>query len=157
MCSSAGTGDSLSSLCKWMGCSGASSQSLSKRESTVSSLHLLRGISRKIHLLRWLVVLGKDFVFNPNMMTTFSASQCACMLSHAQLFETVWIVAHQTPLSMGFSRQESWSGLPYPPPGDLPDPRTEPMSLVSSALSRQILYQLNHLGSNLVHLAIRKT
>ena len=42
--------------------------------------------------------------------------------SRVQLFATLWTVAHQAPLSMGFSRQEYWSGLPCPPPGDLPDP-----------------------------------
>ena len=47
------------------------------------------------------------------------------------LFATLWAVAHQASLSMGFSRQEPWSGLPCPPPGDLPDPRTEPESPVS--------------------------
>ena len=41
---------------------------------------------------------------------------------------TPWIVACQAPLSMGFSRQEYWSGLPFPPPGDLPDPGMEPRS-----------------------------
>ena len=41
--------------------------------------------------------------------------------SHVRLFETLWAVARQTPLSMGFSKQEYWSGLPCPPPGDLPD------------------------------------
>ena len=44
------------------------------------------------------------------------------MLSHVQLFATPWTVAHQAPLSMEFSRQEYWSGLPFPPIGDLPDP-----------------------------------
>ena len=44
-------------------------------------------------------------------------------------------VAHQAPLSMGFSRQEFWSGFPCPPPGDLPNPGTEPMSLISPALA----------------------
>ena len=44
--------------------------------------------------------------------------------------------AHQAPLSMGFSRQEYWSGLPYPPPGDLPDPRIEPTSPVSYIAGR---------------------
>ena len=48
---------------------------------------------------------------------------------------TPWTVAHQAPLSMGFSRQEYWSGLPYPPPGDLPDPGIEPTSLTSPALA----------------------
>ena len=42
---------------------------------------------------------------------------------------TLWIVAHQAPLSMGFSREEYWSGLPFPSPGDFPDPGIEPGSL----------------------------
>ena len=46
-------------------------------------------------------------------------------LNHVQLFETSWSVAHQAPLSMEFSRQEYWSGLPFPSPGDLPDPGGE--------------------------------
>ena len=56
-------------------------------------------------------------------------------LSHVQLFATPWTVASQAPLSMGFSRQESWSGLPCLPLGDLPDPATEPASLTSPALA----------------------
>ena len=53
---------------------------------------------------------------------------CCALLSHfsrARLFATPWTAAHQAPLSMGFSRQEYWSGLPCPPPGDLPDPGIE--------------------------------
>ena len=46
-----------------------------------------------------------------------------------------WTVAHQPPLSMGFSRQEYWSGLPFSPPGDLPNPGIEPASLASPALA----------------------
>ena len=49
-------------------------------------------------------------------------------LSHVRLFVTPWTVAHQAPLSMGFSRQEYWSGLPFPSPGDLPDPGIAPGS-----------------------------
>ena len=49
-------------------------------------------------------------------------------LSHVQLFVTPWTVAPQAPPSMEFSRQEYWSGLPFPSPGDLPDPGTEPGS-----------------------------
>ena len=49
-------------------------------------------------------------------------------MSSVRLFATPWIVAHQAPLSMGFSRQEYWSGLPCPSPGDLPDPGIEPRS-----------------------------
>ena len=56
-------------------------------------------------------------------------------LSRVQLFVTPWTVAHQAPLSKGFSRQEHWSGLPFPPPGDLPDPGAEPASLTSPALA----------------------
>ena len=55
--------------------------------------------------------------------------------SHVQLFATLWTVAHQVPLSMGFSRQEYWSGLPYLPPGEPPDPGIEPTSAVSLALA----------------------
>ena len=47
------------------------------------------------------------------------------LLSRVRLFETPWVVAHQTPLSMGFPRQEYWIGLPFPSPGDLPDPGIE--------------------------------
>ena len=49
-------------------------------------------------------------------------------LSRVLLFVTPWTVAYQTPPSMEFSRQEYWSGLPFPPPGDLPDLRIEPRS-----------------------------
>ena len=54
---------------------------------------------------------------------------CVCvLLSRAGLFVTPWTVARQAPLSMGFSRQEYWSGLPFPSPGDLLDPGIEPRS-----------------------------
>ena len=49
-------------------------------------------------------------------------------LSRVQLFATSWTVAYQAPLSMGFSRQEYWSGLPFPSPRDLPNPGIEPGS-----------------------------
>ena len=50
------------------------------------------------------------------------------LVSCVQLFVTPWTVARQAPLSMGFSRQARWSGLPCPPPRDLPNPGTEPWS-----------------------------
>ena len=62
----------------------------------------------------------------------------ACMLSHfscVRLFVTLWTIADQAPLSMGFFRKEYWSGLPCPPAGDLPDRGTEPASLTSPALA----------------------
>ena len=56
--------------------------------------------------------------------------------SHVQLFAITWTVAQQVPLSMGFSRQEHWSGLTCPPPGDLPDPEIKPTPPMSPALAR---------------------
>ena len=50
------------------------------------------------------------------------------VLSHVRLFATMWTVAHQASPPMGFSRQEYWSGLPFPSPGDLPNPGIEPRS-----------------------------
>ena len=65
----------------------------------------------------------------------------SAVLSHVRLFVTPWTVACQAPLSMGFPRQEYWNGLPYPPPGDLPNPGIEPLSpalqVDSSPLSHQ--------------------
>ena len=73
----------------------------------------------------------------------------ACALSHfhsVRISVTLWTEAHQAPLSMRFSRQEYWSGLPCPPPGDLPDPRMESVTPVSPALQADSL-PLSHLGS----------
>ena len=60
---------------------------------------------------------------------------CAKSLSRVQLFATLWTVAHQAPLSMGFSCHDYWCGLLFPPPGDLPNTGIEPLSLVSPALA----------------------
>ena len=60
---------------------------------------------------------------------------CASCFSHVWLFGTLWIIAHQAPLSVGFSRQEYWSGLSCPPPEDLLDPGMEPRSLDSPVLA----------------------
>ena len=78
----------------------------------------------------------------------FTGGFCSCFLdaSHLRLFATPWTIAHQAPLTMGFSRQEHWSGLPLPSPRDLPNPRIEPTSLVSLALQVDSL-PLHHLGS----------
>ena len=58
-----------------------------------------------------------------------------CVLSCVCLSVTPWTATRQAPLSMEFSRQEYWSGLPCPPSGDLPDPRVQPEFLLSSALA----------------------
>ena len=64
------------------------------------------------------------------MFISSSWTKCAEVksLSHVQLFATPWTAASQAPLSMGFSRQQYWSGLPFPSPGDLPDSGIEPRS-----------------------------
>ena len=55
--------------------------------------------------------------------------------SHVQLFATLWTVVHQATLSMGFSRQEYWSGLPFPAPEDLPNTGIKPTSLLPPTLA----------------------
>ena len=67
------------------------------------------------------------------IMTT--CMQVLSRFSCVRLLAMPWTVAHQAPLSLGFSRQEYQSGLPCPPPGDLPDPGIEPRSLTSPALA----------------------
>ena len=67
---------------------------------------------------------------------------CVCVLSHFScvwLFATLWTVAGQAPLSLRFPRQEYWSGLPWPPPGDLPNPGTELVSLQFSSVAQSCL------------------
>ena len=77
---------------------------------------------------------------------------CVCVLSCVRLFATLWIVANQAPLSMGFSKQEHWSRLTFSTlqfPGDLPNPGMEPMSLESPALAGGfciIQYKIEGLG-----------
>ena len=69
------------------------------------------------------------------------------MLSHficVQIFVILKTVAHQDLLSIGFPRQEYWSGLPFPPLGDLPDPGVEPMSFTFPALVSRFFYHLHH-------------
>ena len=79
----------------------------------------------------------------PFNLITPSLHVCASVMSDSA---TLWIVAHQAPLSMGFSRQEYWSGLPCPPPGDLQgDLRMEPASSVAPALQADSL-ALRHRG-----------
>ena len=61
---------------------------------------------------------------------------CACCcFSCVQLFATLWTVAHQAPLCMGFFKQEYWSGLPSPPPKDLPDPEIKLRPFMPPALT----------------------
>ena len=67
--------------------------------------------------------------------------------SHVWLFVTPWTVTYQAPLSMGFSRQEYWSGLPFPSPGNLSNPGIE---LMSSCIVGRRFYCLRHQGSQYI-------
>ena len=78
--------------------------------------------------------LTAQWRLNNYYMGTLYACTLSCF-SCVRLFVTPWTVARPAPLSMGFSRQEYWSGLPCPPPGDLPAPGKEPVSLTSPALA----------------------
>ena len=72
------------------------------------------------------------------MMTTGQGKTvcgCVCALCHVRLFVTLWTIARQALLSMEISRQEYWSGLPFPSPGELPNPEIKLVSLVSSSLA----------------------
>ena len=71
-------------------------------------------------------------------LTTYHFSQC-CALSRVRLFAVIWTVARQAPLSMGFSRQEYWSGLPFSSLGDFPNPGIESTCPVSPALQADSL------------------
>ena len=80
------------------------------------------------------------FMGHTRERVTVKGHACVCRLScfsRVRLLVTLW---SQAPLSMGFSRQEHWSGLPCPPSGDLPDPGIKPASLVSHCIDTRILY-----------------
>ena len=81
---------------------------------------------RKVFFFPISSILSCGFFFKAHMLSCFS---------HFRLFATLWIVTHQVPLSMGFSRQEYWIGLSCPLPGDLPDPEVKPTSLIPPALA----------------------
>ena len=64
-------------------------------------------------------------------------------LRHVRLFATPWTVAYQAPPSMGFSRQEYWGGLPFPSPGDLPNPGIEPHTGLQGLVSRIMVSEIS--------------
>ena len=76
-----------------------------------------------------------EWVMSVVQIDTWEEKWMCSLLSHVELIATLWIVACQAPLCMDFSRQEYWSGLPCPPPGDLPDPGIKSTSLMSCALA----------------------
>ena len=85
-------------------------------------------------LYRYLILMKVHKVIP--ILSTFNLVVCVCLcvFSCVRLY-TLWTIACQAPLSMEFSRQEYWIGLPFPPPGDLSDSEAEPVSLASPALA----------------------
>ena len=79
--------------------------------------------------------LHTRFLPSYNVGLVCNSMSHAHTLSCVRLFATPWTTAHQVPLSMEFSRQEYWSGLPFPTPGNLPHPGTKPTSLASPVLA----------------------
>ena len=84
-----------------------------------------------------------------------------CLFAENQIVSHLWTIVCHTPLSMGFSKQEQWSRLPCPPPGNLPDPGIEPVSLMSPALSGELFttsttwllqYKIPHVPPNSLRL-----
>ena len=75
-----------------------------------------------------------ELTFSLSQSLVLAQHHCACLLSRS-VFDTPWTIAHQAPLSMGFSRQEYWNRLPFLSPGHLPDSGIEPVSLLSPALT----------------------
>ena len=98
------------------------------------------------HILNLLPSVGSQFCrrsWPPGFIPFTPASlnhevHVLCHFSHVRLFANPWTVACQAPLSMEFSRQEYWSGLPFPLPEDLSDPGIEPASLTSPALAGRL-------------------
>ena len=91
---------------------------------TVSGMHYFVTLGEKLSLrLKFLLSSG-----DLSIKWFYCLSMYACALSHVRLFSTLWTIARQAPLSMGLPRQEYWSRLPFPTPGDLPNPGIEPAS-----------------------------
>ena len=80
-----------------------------------------------LSLLHW---QARSLPLEPPGIPPFNEFCSVQSLSHVQVFVTPWTIAHQSPLSMGFSRQEYWSGFPFPTPGDLSKPGMKPASPV---------------------------
>ena len=86
---------------------------------TTERLHFHFSLSAVLYPVPWFILLHSIYI----LLCVGARS-----VSHVQLFVTPWTVARQAPPSMGFSRQEYWSGLPFPSRGDLPDPGIKPRS-----------------------------
>ena len=97
-----------------------------------------KGIICFIYISRPLIThLGIIGIINSSAMSSSEWLEvaCVCAVSHVQHFAAQWTITHQDPLSMEFFRQDYWRGLPFPTPGDLPNPGIEHTHLASPALA----------------------
>ena len=94
------------------------------------------------------ICMAESLCCAPGIITTLLSGYVLSHFSRVQFSVTLWALAHQAPLSVGYSRQEYWSGLPCPFPVDLPNPGIEHPSLASPALQADSL-ALSHLGAPL--------
>ena len=93
--------------------------------------HQIFTVNKQKKALKLKLKILNYFLNNLFHLTRFRLSEVKVklkLLSRVRLFATPWTIVYQAPPSMGFSRQEYWSGLPFPSPGDLPDPGIEPRS-----------------------------
>ena len=100
------------------------------KQKTIINMHLFLAFFAYIYIHWWFNEISPSSLFrNKSSLTILCVCVCVCVLSrfiHAQLLETLWTVAHQALPSMGFSRQEYLGRLPFPAPGDLTDPGSNP-------------------------------
>ena len=92
--------------------------------------HSFQRLSRKRYC-----ITNMELVIPYHYSNSLNSYWCVCVLSHDRLFATPWTTASQASLPMGFSRQEYWRGLPFPTPGDLPNPGIKLETLASPALA----------------------
>ena len=113
------------------------------------SVSLCLSLSHSFSLFPFLSCIGSALLLkNSFLRSKVRVKSLSCV----QLFATPWTVAYKVPPSMEFSRQEHWSGLPFPSPGDLPDPGVEP---VSPTLQADAFTCLSHQGSSSQVLKVR--
>ena len=104
---------------------------LSGKDNRTSGKTELKEQEELIYGVEWTNEYGYSFYY-------FLSKIFILVFSRGQVFATLWTRACQVPLSTGFFKQECWSGLPFPTPGDLPDPRNKPTSLMSPALTGRV-------------------
>ena len=110
------------------------------------AFHFLNGVFDEQQF--WIQMKSNLLFFNSSLRVHVCVCVCVCVLSRVWLFATPWTIACQVPLFMEFSRQVYWSKLPFPSPGDVPDPGIKPVSPAYPALTADSL-PLGQMGSQI--------